>query len=90
MNCKELSLSSSIKTRHSNAMLNLKTTIVYFIITHGTKMVHTFAASSVVRGYHEYKDVWNAPNETKYNFLVKENWIIQEIHRCGDGTESKW
>ena len=20
----------------------------------------------------------------EYNFLAKENWIIQEIHRCGD------
>ena len=26
-------------------------------------MVHAFAVSSVVRGYHEYKDVWNAPND---------------------------
>jgi len=24
----------------------------------GAKMVHAFAVSSVVRGYHEYKDVW--------------------------------
>ena len=24
-------------------------------------MVHTFTVSSVVRGYHEYKDVWSTP-----------------------------
>ena len=24
-------------------------------------MVHAFAVASVVRGYHEYKDVWSAP-----------------------------
>ena len=59
--CNELSLSSSIKTHHSYAMLNLKTTIIYFIITCSAKMVHTFVVSSVVRGYHKYKDVWSAP-----------------------------
>ena len=26
-------------------------------------MVHTFVVPSVVRGYHEYKDVWNASND---------------------------
>ena len=25
------------------------------------EMVHAFTVSSVVRGYHEYKDVWSAP-----------------------------
>ena len=29
----------------------------------GAKMVHPFAASSVVRGYCEYKNVWDAPND---------------------------
>ena len=24
-------------------------------------MVHAFTVSSVVRGYHEYKDIWSAP-----------------------------
>ena len=24
-------------------------------------MVHAFAVGSVVRGYHKYKDIWNAP-----------------------------
>ena len=24
-------------------------------------MVHTFTVSSVVRKYHEYKDIWSAP-----------------------------
>jgi len=43
---------------HSHTTLNFKTTIVYFVITCGAKIVHTFAVSSVVRGYHEYKDVW--------------------------------
>ena len=43
-------------------------------------MVHAFAVSSFVRGHHKYKDVWNAPNDRVY-FLVKENWVIQEIHR---------
>ena len=61
--CNELSLSSSIKTCHSHATLNLKNynNIVYFIITCGVKMMYTFAVSSVMRGYHKYKDVWSAP-----------------------------
>ena len=50
-------------TTRIRATLNLKTTIVYFIITCGAKMVCTFAVSSVVRGYHEYKDVWSAPKD---------------------------
>ena len=55
--------------------LNLKTTVIYFTITCGAKMVHAFAVSIVVRGYHEY----NVPM-TEHNFLVKENRVIQEIH----------
>ena len=43
-------------------MLKLKTTIVYFIITCGVKMMGAFAVSSVVRGHHKYKDAWNAPS----------------------------
>ena len=43
--------------------LNLKTTIVYFIIMCGAKMVRVFAVSSVVRQYYGYKGVWNAPND---------------------------
>ena len=62
MNYNKLSL-SSIKTCHSHDMLNLKTTIVYFIIMCSARMVRAFAVSSVVGGYHEYKDVWNAPND---------------------------
>ena len=45
-NCNKLSLSSSIKTCHAK----FKTTIVYFIITCGVKIVFAFAVSSVVRG----------------------------------------
>ena len=44
-------------------MLNLKTTIIYFMITFSAKIVHTFAVSSMVKGYHKYKDVWNAPSD---------------------------
>ena len=62
MNCNELSLTSLIKTRHSHTTLNLKTTVIYFIIMCGAKMIRAFALSSVVRGYHEFKDAWNAPN----------------------------
>ena len=29
-------------------------------------MVHVFAVSSMVRGYHRYKDVWNVPNDGTY------------------------
>ena len=58
VNRNELSLTSSIRTPH--AMLNLKTTIIYLIIMCSAKMVHLFAVSSVVRGYHKYKDVWSA------------------------------
>ena len=79
VNWNELTFSSSIKRHHLHATLNLKTTIVYFIIMCKTKMVHTFAVSNVVRGYHECKDIWSAPNDGAYNFLVKENWVIQEI-----------
>ena len=60
-NCSELSLSSLIKSRCPHAMLKLKTTIAYFTITCGFKLVHAFAVSSVMRGHHKYKDVWNAP-----------------------------
>ena len=35
--------------------------IVYFTITCSAKMMHIFAVSSVVKGYHKYKDVWNTP-----------------------------
>ena len=59
-NCIELFLSSSIRANHSHATLKLKTTIFYFIIRCGIKMVCAFAVSSVVKGHHEYKDVWNA------------------------------
>ena len=38
----------------------------------GAKMVHLFAVSSVVRGYHKYKDV-GVLLLTEQNFLVKEN-----------------
>ena len=62
-NCNELSLSSSIKTHQSHTTLNLKPTIVYFIITCDTKIVHVSAVSSVVRGYHKCNDVWNAHND---------------------------
>ena len=41
--------------------LNLKTTIVYFIITCSSKMVYAFVVTSVVRGYHKHKDVWSTP-----------------------------
>ena len=61
-NCNELSLSSLITTRHSRITLHLKTTMVYFIITCGIKMVCLFTVSSVVR-VHKYKDVCNAPND---------------------------
>ena len=44
-NCNKLSL-SLIKTRHAK----FKTTIVYFIITCGIKIVCAFAVSSVVKG----------------------------------------
>ena len=50
----------------------------YFVIMGNTKMVREFAMSSVVRGYHENKDVGVLPM-TKNNFLVKENRAIQEI-----------
>ena len=53
--------SSLSKRHHSHVTLNLKTTIIYFIITCCAKMVHAFVVSSVVRGYHKYKDVWSAP-----------------------------
>ena len=41
-------------------------------------MVSAFAVSRVVRGYHEYEDVWNAPM-MEHKFLVKEKWVIQKI-----------
>ena len=49
-NCNELSLSFLTKTCLLHAMLNLKTTIGYFIIMCSTKMVIAFVVSSVVRG----------------------------------------
>ena len=53
-----------LRIKHDlHTTLNLKTVIVYFIIKCGTKMVYVFAVSNVVRGYHKYKDVWNAPND---------------------------
>ena len=61
VNCNVLSLSSSIKTHHLHATLNLKTTIIYFIIMCSAKVVHAFVVASVAREYHKYKDVWNAP-----------------------------
>ena len=62
VNCNELSFSSLIKIRHSHATIDLKTTIIYFIIMCSAKIVHEFAVTSVIRRYHKYKDVWNAPN----------------------------
>ena len=56
-------------------MLNLKTTIIYFIITCGAKMVHTFAVSSAVRGYHEYTTntkTFGVYPMTGHKILVKE------------------
>ena len=63
MNCNELSF--LIKIYHSHAMLNLKTIIIYFIIiiTCSAKMVHAYAVSSGMRGYHKHKDVWSALND---------------------------
>ena len=63
VNCNVLSLSSSINTQHLHATLNLKTVMVYFIIMCSAKAVRAFVVSSVVREYHIYKDVWNAPND---------------------------
>jgi len=40
------------------------------------KMLHAFAAVSVVWGYHEYKNVWNALTDG----TVKENQVILKIH----------
>ena len=53
-----------LQLKHTTCMpyyVNLKITIVYFIIMCSAKAVCAFVVSSVVRGYHEYKDVWNAP-----------------------------
>ena len=61
--CNELSFSFLIKTYHSHAMLNLKTIIIYFIIMCSAKMVHAYAVSSVLRGYHKHTDVWSALND---------------------------
>ena len=80
-NSNELSLSPSIKTCHLGTTLNLNIKFTYFIITCSIKMVCAFGVSSLVRGHHDYKDVWNAPNDGTYNFLTKENWVIQKIHR---------
>ena len=35
-------------------------------------MVHTFTILSVVRGYHEYKDVWSAPIDGTKLFCERE------------------
>ena len=49
VNWNELSFSFEIKTSHPHATLNLKTTIIYFIIMYGAKMACAFAVSNVVR-----------------------------------------
>ena len=61
-----------------------KTPIVYFIIMCGAKMVCILAVSSVVREYHEYIIIikmFKVFQMIDYNFLMKENWVIQETHR---------
>ena len=35
-------------------------------------MVHAFTILSVVRGYHEYKDVWSAPVDGTELFCERE------------------
>ena len=39
-------------------------------------MVHVFAVENVVHGYHEYKDVWNAPADGREFKLPCERIII--------------
>ena len=43
-------------------------------------MVHAFTILSVVRGYHEYKDVWSAPIDGT-ELSCEENRVTQEIHQ---------
>ena len=62
-NCNELFLSSLIKISQSHIALKLNTTIIYFIIRCSVKMVCAFAMLGMVRGHHEYKDVWNVPSD---------------------------
>ena len=51
VNCNKLSLSSSIKTCHQLATLNLKPqAFIFMIIMCGIKIACVFASSSVVRG----------------------------------------
>ena len=46
-------------------------------------MVHAFAVSSVVSGYHEHKDVWNARNDGAQLSCEREsgNSIDSYVHR---------
>ena len=76
-NCNESSLSSLIKTPLTHH-IKFKTTIVYFIITCGAKMVSIFAVhikcgEGVTLGMTSIKDVsFEMLPMTEHNFLVKE------------------
>ena len=51
-----------------------------------------FVMLGVLRGYHEYKDVWNAPNDGALLSFEREPGNPREcyIGCSGDWTESKW